>query len=1140
MAIRYPLVLNGTTIEELQAADSIDFTSASISGDLTFTGTGARIKANFSDTTATNRLLFQTTTANSTTLVGIMPSGTGTTSGIYGVNSSTLTNASYFDLRVSGSGSDVRLTSDYYGAGTYLPITFYTGGLEQVRITANSGAAANFQFSQSAMRITGDFSNGTAANRVLFQTSTTNSTTAVGIMPSGTGSTSIIYGANNSDLTNASYFDLRVSGSGNDVRLSSDYYGAGTYLPITFYTGGSERVRINTSGSVGIGATAGGDTSIVSAKNITGATTAFGFRQLGSVQSDVTSQANGVQSGVGTAATAFTLASLRQFFASQGTIGAGSAVTNQFGFSVDSGLTGATNNYGFYGNIASGTGRYNFYAAGSASNYFGGDTVISVNSSTDALRITQTGAGNALVVEDSANPDSSPFVIDASGRMLVGSSTSTSALGYEAGAQFYQTTGTISQFRYTSDANATESLGVKSRGTQAAPTIVSSGDNIWFGRYLGYDGTNYIEAVRIAAVVDATPGTNDMPGRLVFSTTADGASSPTERMRIDSTGAVGVGGTGGAAYTMRFSKNLTGSTTVYNVSNEGTIQSDVTGTANLFYTAGKTTAASFTLSSLRHFTADQGTFGAGSTVTSQFGFSANASLTGATNNYGFYSNIASGTGRWNFYANGTADNYFAGAVGVGAVPSAGVNLTIGGSATGSISTRAVGVFTTVQSDSTTSYQSFRSSPSTAAAAVVFSELSHYVANQAVIGSGSSVTSQYGFRAESTLTGATNNYGFYSNIASGTGRYNFYAAGTADNYFAGSVGVGGLPAAGNSLVSYKPMSGGSGYAYAFNNVAQVNSDTTTEAASFQSYLSTQAASFTVANIRHFKAFQSTIGAGSTVTTQVGFFVDPSLTGATNNYGVYSNIASGSNRYNFYAAGTADNYFAGSIGIAGAPSAGINVINYKPLTGATAAYAFAVNASAQSDVTGTAVGYNTYIGTAAAAFTLGAIKHFNATQATIGSGSTLTNQYGYFSDNTLIGATNNYGFYSNIASGTGRYNFYAAGTADNYFAGAIKGNTTLAGGYTAHATGTTAMVLGSNKVVKVTPNATATFTTTVAPAGATAKIIIVTSGTTSYTITFGTGFLSTGTLATGTVTAKTFVVSFVSDGTTMIESSRTTAM
>lgn len=53
-------------------------------------------------------------------------------------------------------------------------------------------------------------------------------------------------------------------------------------------------------------------------------------------------------------------------------------------------------------------------------------------------------------------------------------------------------------------------------------------------------------------------------------------------------------------------------------------------------------------------------------------------------------------------------------------------------------------------------------------------------------------------------------------------------------------------------------------------------------------------------------------------------------------------------------------------------------------------------------------------------------------------------------------------------------------------------------------------------------------------------VVTSGTTSYTLTFGTNTKTQGTLATGTVTAKTFVVSFVSDGTNWVETSRTAAM
>lgn len=51
-------------------------------------------------------------------------------------------------------------------------------------------------------------------------------------------------------------------------------------------------------------------------------------------------------------------------------------------------------------------------------------SVISVNSASTALRITQTGAGNALVVEDSTNPDSTPFVVDASGNVGIGVSPS--------------------------------------------------------------------------------------------------------------------------------------------------------------------------------------------------------------------------------------------------------------------------------------------------------------------------------------------------------------------------------------------------------------------------------------------------------------------------------------------------------------------------------------------------------------------------------------------------------------------------------------------------------------------------------------------------------------------------------------------
>ena len=136
--------------------------------------------------------------------------------------------------------------------------------------------------------------------------------------------------------------------------------------------------------------------------------------------------------------------------------------------------------------------------------------------------------------------------IDSSGRLLVGASASTALLGYNSGAQFAAGTGTVSIIRNTADNGACEIVYAKSRGTSGAPAIVASGDGLSLERFAGYDGAAYIEAARITAAVDGTPGTNDMPGRLVFSTTADGASSPTERMRIDSSGNVGIGGAPGS------------------------------------------------------------------------------------------------------------------------------------------------------------------------------------------------------------------------------------------------------------------------------------------------------------------------------------------------------------------------------------------------------------------------------------------------------------------------------------------------------------------------------------------------------------------------------------------------------------------
>lgn len=83
----------------------------------------------------------------------------------------------------------------------------------------------------------------------------------------------------------------------------------------------------------------------------------------------------------------------------------------------------------------------------------------------------------------------------------------------------------------------------KSRGTSAGTnTIVQSGDQLGGMWFYGANGTGYDPAAAIIGVCDGTPGaTNDMPGALYFYTTADGSATLLERMRIASTGNVGIG-----------------------------------------------------------------------------------------------------------------------------------------------------------------------------------------------------------------------------------------------------------------------------------------------------------------------------------------------------------------------------------------------------------------------------------------------------------------------------------------------------------------------------------------------------------------------------------------------------------------------
>jgi hypothetical protein len=154
-----------------------------------------------------------------------------------------------------------------------------------------------------------------------------------------------------------------------------------------------------------------------------------------------------------------------------------------------------------------------------------------------------TSNGQAIVIR--ASTDNTIFYgsaagterarIDSSGRLLVGTSSS----AWDSLIEVARTTGSqFTGFRYSNDSFPSEISLHKSRGSLGANTIVANGDVIGILAFRAADGSTYRQAASITAAVDGEPGAADMPGRLVFATTADGASSPTERMRISNNGRV--------------------------------------------------------------------------------------------------------------------------------------------------------------------------------------------------------------------------------------------------------------------------------------------------------------------------------------------------------------------------------------------------------------------------------------------------------------------------------------------------------------------------------------------------------------------------------------------------------------------------
>jgi len=201
---------------------------------------------------------------------------------------------------------------------------------------------------------------------------------------------------------------------------------------------------------------------------------------------------------------------------------------------------------------AGGTITYNANVTGIAT--FSSGIVVSAGS-TSAPSISPTEDSNTGIFFPSA--DTIAFGeggveaarIDSSGRLLVGTSSARSNVYYTTvsttpSVQF-ETAGSsydgLSLINYSSSGySPVLTLGLSASNTKGINTAVSASFDLGAINFVGNDGTNFRTGAAIFAVNDQASAwaSGDCPGRLVFSTTADNASSPTERMRIGNNGLV--------------------------------------------------------------------------------------------------------------------------------------------------------------------------------------------------------------------------------------------------------------------------------------------------------------------------------------------------------------------------------------------------------------------------------------------------------------------------------------------------------------------------------------------------------------------------------------------------------------------------
>ena len=335
-------------------------------------------------------------------------------------------------------------------------------------------------------------------------TLTTNGSGGINISQSGSdltmNSAGAIFTGNGGNASNPIVANVSDTNTGF-------FYPAADTIAVT--TGGSERLRLNSTGKVGIDQT--NPSSLLHIQDLSA--DGYELKLSGnSIQFNRTSLSYIDQvNDTGSLVFRMTSSNTEAF-----------RITSDGAF----GLAGA--NYGTSGQVLTSGGS-------SSSPSWTTISGTTINSNADNRVITGSGTANTLEAE-------SNVVINGNNLIIGHTASTTTSNGESPFLQIKSTDsrGGASFIRHSANAAGGGLYIGKSRNaTIGSNTVVQADDELGRITFSGDDGTDInTEAAKIQVHVDATPGSNDMPGRLMFFTTSDGAGSPTERMRIDKDGYV--------------------------------------------------------------------------------------------------------------------------------------------------------------------------------------------------------------------------------------------------------------------------------------------------------------------------------------------------------------------------------------------------------------------------------------------------------------------------------------------------------------------------------------------------------------------------------------------------------------------------